>query len=185
METHSSSLAWKIPREQEPGGLQSTGPQGVSQTDSWLAGAEGAAEESDLTNSVSLGREENERAVMFTQLFDSRRTHKRYTWKVWILWDVNSVSINLLWKVSEQGHRQILRSMHGCMLLLKSCPTLCNPVDQSPPGSSVHGILQARILAWVAMPSSRGSSRPRDRTRVSSVSRTGRWVLHLKRHLGI
>ena len=39
-----------------------------------------------------------------------------------------------------------------------------NPVDRSPPGSSVHGILQARILEWVAMPSSRGSSWPRDRT---------------------
>ena len=38
------------------------------------------------------------------------------------------------------------------------CTTLCDPMDCSPPGSSVHGILQARILAWVAMPSSRGSS---------------------------
>ena len=45
---------------------------------------------------------------------------------------------------------------------LQSCPTLCNPMDHSPPGSSVHGILQARILEWVAMPSSRGSSQPRD-----------------------
>ena len=42
----------------------------------------------------------------------------------------------------------------------QSCPTLCNPMDCSPPGSCVHGILQARILEWVAMPSSRGSSRP-------------------------
>ena len=39
---------------------------------------------------------------------------------------------------------------------LQSCPTLCNPMDCSPPGSSVHGILQARILVWVAMPSSSG-----------------------------
>ena len=36
--------------------------------------------------------------------------------------------------------------------LLQSCPTLCNPIDCSPPGSPVHGILQARILEWVAMP---------------------------------
>ena len=43
----------------------------------------------------------------------------------------------------------------------QSCPTLCNPMDCSPPGSSVHGISQARILEWVAMPSSRGSSCPR------------------------
>ena len=50
---------------------------------------------------------------------------------------------------------------------LHSCRTLCNAVDCSPPGSSVRGILQARILEWVAVPSSRGSSRPRDQTRVS------------------
>ena len=46
--------------------------------------------------------------------------------------------------------------------LLQSCPTLCNPIDYSPPGSSIHGILQAIILEWVAMPSSRGSSQPWD-----------------------
>ena len=48
------------------------------------------------------------------------------------------------------------------MLLLQLCPTLCNPIDSSPPGSSVHEIFQARILEWVAMPSFRGSSPPRD-----------------------
>ena len=53
--------------------------------------------------------------------------------------------------------------------LLQSCLTLCNPTDYSPPGSSIHGILQARILEWVAMPSSRGPSRPRDWTCISSV----------------
>ena len=45
---------------------------------------------------------------------------------------------------------------------LQLCPTLCDPMDCSPPGSSVHGILQARILDWAAMSSSRGSSPPRD-----------------------
>ena len=43
---------------------------------------------------------------------------------------------------------------------LQSCLTLCDPMNCSPPGSSIHGILQARILEWVAMPSSRGSSHP-------------------------
>ena len=42
-----------------------------------------------------------------------------------------------------------------CCFVAKSCLTLCDPMDWSPPGSSVHGILQARILEWVAMPSSR------------------------------
>ena len=49
------------------------------------------------------------------------------------------------------------------------CPTLCDPTDCGPPGSSVHGILQARILEWVAIPFSRGSSWPRDGTRVSHM----------------
>ena len=48
--------------------------------------------------------------------------------------------------------------------LLQSCLTLCDSMDCSPPGSSVYGILQARILKWVAMPFSRESSRPRDQT---------------------
>ena len=48
--------------------------------------------------------------------------------------------------------------------------TLCNPVDCSPPGFSVHGILQARILEWIAISSSRGSSWPRDETRVSCTA---------------
>ena len=47
------------------------------------------------------------------------------------------------------------------------CPTLCDPMDCSPPGSSVHGILQARILKWVAMPSYRVSSWPRYQTHTS------------------
>ena len=58
----------------------------------------------------------------------------------------------------------------------QSCPTLCNPMDCSPPGSSVHGISQARILEWVVISSSRRSSRPRDWTRVSCVSCIGRWI---------
>ena len=49
----------------------------------------------------------------------------------------------------------------------QSCPTLCNPMDCSLPGSSVHGIFQARVLEWGAISFSRGSSRTRDRTQVS------------------
>ena len=53
----------------------------------------------------------------------------------------------------------------------------CNPMDCSPPGSSVHGLFQARILEWVAI-SSRRSSRLRDRTLISFVSCIGRWILY-------
>ena len=55
------------------------------------------------------------------------------------------------------------------VLTTQSCLTLCDPMDCSPPGSSVQGLLQARILEWVAMPSSRGSSRPKDQTCVSHI----------------
>ena len=64
--------------------------------------------------------------------------------------------------------------MHICVCMraksLQSCLTLCNPMDCSPPGSSVQGILQARILEWVATPFSRGSSWPRDWTEVSGIA---------------
>ena len=58
-----------------------------------------------------------------------------------------------------------------CCLVSKSCLTLCDPMDCSLRGSSVHGIFQARILEWVAMPSSRGSFWPRDWTQVSCIGR--------------
>ena len=61
---------------------------------------------------------------------------------------------------------------------LQSCPTLCDSMDCSPPGSSVLGILQARILQWVVMPFSRGSSWAWDRTHISCVSCTGRRILY-------
>ena len=57
--------------------------------------------------------------------------------------------------------------VHARVLVAQSCPTLCDPVDCS---SSVHGVLQARIVEWVAIPLSRGSSRPRDRTQVSCIA---------------
>ena len=53
--------------------------------------------------------------------------------------------------------------------LLQLCPALYNSMNHSPPGSSAHGILQARILEWVAMPFSRESSQPRDRTPISYI----------------
>ena len=63
---------------------------------------------------------------------------------------------------------------HACSVT-QSCLTLCDPTDYRPPGSSVHGILQVRILKWVAISSSRGSSEPRDRIQVSCI---GGWILH-------
>ena len=62
--------------------------------------------------------------------------------------------------------------------LLQSGPTLCHPKDGSPPGSSVHGILQARMLEWVAISSFRGRSWPRDEGGIFCMSCTGRQVLY-------
>ena len=57
-----------------------------------------------------------------------------------------------------------------CVLVAQLCLTLCNPMDYSPPDSSVHGILHARILELVAISLSRGSSRPKDQTQVSCIA---------------
>ena len=54
--------------------------------------------------------------------------------------------------------------------LAQSCPTLCDPMDCSLPGSSIHGIFQARVLEWVAISFSRGSSWPRDQTQVYRIA---------------
>ena len=60
--------------------------------------------------------------------------------------------------------------MNVSVLVAQSCLALCNPVDCSPPGSSVRGILQARILEWVVIPFSRRSSQPRDQNWVSCIA---------------
>ena len=52
----------------------------------------------------------------------------------------------------------------------QSCPTLCHPLDCSPPGSSIHEVFQARILEWVAISYSRGSFQPRDRTCIPCIA---------------
>ena len=69
--------------------------------------------------------------------------------------------------------------IYACVLGHFSRVWLCNPVDCNPPGSSVHGILQARTLEWVAISHSRGPFWPRDRTCISYVPFVGRQVYSL------
>ena len=64
---------------------------------------------------------------------------------------------------------EFVTKLHACVHA-QLCLTLCNPLDCSPPGSSVHGIFQTKILERVAMPSSRGSSQHRDQAHISCVS---------------
>ena len=76
-------------------------------------------------------------------------------------------------EAEENNHYQITAwQRQSESEVAQSCLTLCDPMDCSPPGSCVHGILQARIPEWVAISFSRGSSRPRDRTQDSCI--TGR-----------
>ena len=72
-----------------------------------------------------------------------------------------------------------------CCYCVQSCLTLCHPMDCSLPGSSVHGIFQARILEWVAISFSRGSSRPRNLISISCISCIGRQILFPLCQLGI
>ena len=89
-------------------------------------------------------------------------------------------------RATHKLNRQASRNFHNvrsCMLSrFDQVQLFVDPMDYSLSGSPVHGILQTRILEWVAMPSSRGSSQPRDQTRLSYVSGTGRWVLYYEWH---
>ena len=87
---------------------------------------------------------------------------KRWTW----LRDRTTIKRHILYRAITQGKGLLIISESEAA---QSCPTLCDPMDCSPPGSSIHGILQARILERAASSFSRGSSRPRDRTQVSRI----------------
>ena len=75
--------------------------------------------------------------------------------------------------INWYSHSNKLYTACCCCLVIKSCLTLCYPADWSPPGSSVHGIFQVRILEWVAISFSRGSSWLRFQTHISCI---GRWI---------
>ena len=80
------------------------------------------------------------------------------------------------WNIISGSQNSLFPHLHlnwpycCCCLVTKSCLTLFNSMDCSPPDSSLHGILQARVLKWVAIPFSGGSSPPRDRTQVSCIA---------------
>ena len=88
---------------------------------------------------------------------------------------LNKILTNLIWQYT------ILFFFCVCVCVcvcVQSCLTLCNPMDCSLPGCSVHGIFQARILEWFAISYSRGTSQPRDPTCVSCVTCIIRWLLY-------
>ena len=72
--------------------------------------------------------------------------------------------------LNQWATREVLAQVCVCVLVVQSCLTHCDPMDCSPPGFSVHEILQARILEWIAISFSRGSSQLRDQTWVSCIA---------------
>ena len=90
-----------------------------------------------------------------------------------VLWTAILLTFSLVvWGSPSQSAPSwyILLCVWVCAKSLQLCPTLCNLMDCNPPGSSVCGILQARILEWVALCFSRGSSQPRDWIQVSCIA---------------
>ena len=88
----------------------------------------------------------------------------------WNSCSISSQEIRYAGVSSQAGHYWAESQQNGQSEVAQSCPTLWDPVDCSPPGSSIHGIPQARILEWVAISFSRGSPQPRDRTQVSRIA---------------
>ena len=88
---------------------------------------------------------------------------------MYVLFVVNN---SLLWRGTglQFVYTQFYTMSCVCVLATQSSPTLWEAMDYSPAGSSVHGIFQTRILVWVAIPFSRGTSQPRDRSQVSSIA---------------
>ena len=88
--------------------------------------------------------------------------------------DEQCSKVIILMYILEVTHKITLYIGYGYgeveVLVAQSCLTLCNTMDCSPPGSSLHGILQARRLEWVTIPFSRRSSQPRDQTQVSHIA---------------
>ena len=136
--TQSSVLACRIPWTEEPGRLQSIGSQRVGHD--WSNLAYTRAHTDNPQNSVSsLDLSPNSKLVYLVDISSSSldvfsRKIERYVWKTELLIPMNTSSIS-----SSQ-------SISCCCLVTKSCPTLCDSMDYSPPGSSVHGTSQARIL---------------------------------------
>ena len=168
MAPHFSTLAWKIPWMEEPGGA-------------WQAAVHGGRKESDTTEqlhfhfSLSCIGEGNGNPLQYSCLDNPRdegawwaavyEVSQSRTWLKWLSSSSRGIISSLMkWKYQVVPRLWRITSIMKVKVIY-SCPTLCDPM-----GYTVHGILQARILEWVAYPFTRGSSQPRDQTQVSYIA---------------
>ena len=187
MATHSRTLARRIPWTEESGSLQSMRSQESDTTERLTMHIPYIFVHSSVDGHLSCS---NILAIINMRVWVSLWRLLDYTIiLLWIFWGVLILCFIMAVPFCIHTHihqcARIPVSPHSplhlssfyffifwqCVwLVAQSCPTLCNPMECSPPGSSVHGILQARILEGVVMPSSRGSSQPRDWTQVSCTA---------------
>ena len=179
MAAHSSILAWKIPWTEEPGRLQSMGLLRVGSTEQLYFHFSLSCIGEGNGNPLQCSCLENPRDrgawwAAVSGVAQSQTRLKRFS---------SSSSSSEAWRAAVHGVTKSRTRLNDWTELLdftnqkfsytynsQSCTTFCNPMDCGPPSSSVHGILQARILKWVAIPFSRGPSQPRDRTWVSCIA---------------
>ena len=149
MAPHSSTVAWKIPWTEEPGGVQSMGSLRVRH---------------DFTFTFHFHALEKEMATHSSVL----------AWRIPGTGESGGLPSMGSHRVGHDWSDLAAAVSHGMNVKVKvsitqSSPTLCDSMDCTPPGSSLRGILQARILEWIAIPFSRRSSQPRDWTWVSHI----------------
>ena len=150
MTPHSSTLAWKVSWTEEPGRLQS-----------WCCQESHTAERFHFHFPLSCIGEGNGNPLQCSWLENPRDGGAWWP----AIYGVTQ-SRTQLKRLSSSSREKFWSEV----LEAQSCLTLCDPMDYSPPGSSVPGILLARILEWVAIPFSRGSSQRRDQTHVSHIA---------------
>ena len=193
MAPHSSALAWKIPWMEEPGRLQSMRSLRVGHnwaTSLWLfTFIIGEGNGNPLQ--CSCLQNPRERGAWWAAVYGVTQSQ---TWLKWLSGSSSSSDLKTnpffvhssptsaaeFEESESSGGRgaRYLQFFKGPMMCDHSCPTLFNRMDCSPPGSFVHGIFQIRILEWVAISSPRGSSHPKDGTRVPLISSIGRQILY-------
>ena len=164
MAPHSNTLAWKTPWTEEPDGLQSMG-------------------------SLRVGHDWATLILLFTFHFHALEketaTHSSVlAWRIpgtgepGGLPSMGSHRVGHGWSDSAAAAAAATQYCKATIFWAPLGPILCDLMNCSPPGPSVHGIFQARILEWVAISYSRGSSQPRDWTLSSCISCIGRWILY-------